>query len=77
MNIHIRNLDERTVRALKRRATANGRSTEAEYRAILIAAANEPEFPDWRRVADEIRARTAGRSQTPAEVLVRESRDER
>jgi Plasmid stability protein len=39
MNIHIRNLDEQTVRRLKLRAAANGRSAEAEYRAILTEAA--------------------------------------
>ena len=31
----VRNLDEETVRALKRRAARNGRSTEAEHREIL------------------------------------------
>ena len=31
----VRNLDEATVRALKRRAARHGRSAEAEHRAIL------------------------------------------
>ena len=31
----VRNLDDATVRALKRRAARNGRSAEAEHRAIL------------------------------------------
>ena len=41
MNIHVRHLDEATVQALKQRAARNGRSAEAEYRAILTAAAAE------------------------------------
>lgn len=31
----VRNLDEETVQALKRRAARHGRSAEAEHRAIL------------------------------------------
>ena len=31
----VRNLDDATVRALKRRAARNGRSAEAEHREIL------------------------------------------
>ena len=34
----VRNLDDATVRALKRRAARNGRSAEAEHRAILWEA---------------------------------------
>ena len=34
----VRNLDDATVRALKRRAARNGRSAEAEHRAILREA---------------------------------------
>jgi plasmid stability protein len=77
MNIHIRNLDDSTVRALKQRAARNGRSAEAEYRAILTAAAAQDAGHDWRSVADRIRAHTVGRPQTPAEILVREGRQER
>jgi plasmid stability protein len=39
----IRNLPEATHRALKLRAARNGRSTEAEIRAILEQAANPPQ----------------------------------
>jgi antitoxin FitA len=77
MNVHIRNLDEQTVRKLKTRAARNGRSAEAEYKAILTAAANEDQDFDWIRLSDEIRAHTVGRPQTLSEVLVRESREER
>ena len=77
MNIHIRNLDETTVRKLKKRAARNGRSAEAEYRAILTEAAQQDDGFDWIKVSDEIRARSAGRKHTPSEVLMREGRDER
>jgi plasmid stability protein len=39
--ITVRNLSEETHRALKARAAAHGRSTEAEVRAILTAAVDE------------------------------------
>ena len=77
MNVHIRNLEEDTVRKLKTRAARNGRSAEAEYRAILTAAAQEDADFDWIKVSDEIRSRSSGRVHTPSEILVRESRDER
>lgn len=34
-NLIVRNLDDRIVQALKRRAAEHGRSAEAEHRAIL------------------------------------------
>jgi antitoxin FitA len=79
MNIHVRNLDEETVRALEQRAARNGRSAEAEVRAILTAAAavETADGFDWIQTSDELRARSAGLRHTPSEVLVRESRDER
>ena len=41
-NLLVRGVDEAVVRALKERAGANGRSTEAEHRAILAAALTRP-----------------------------------
>jgi plasmid stability protein len=41
--VTIRNLSNETHRALKHRAAANGRSTEAEIRIILEKAVNPPE----------------------------------
>lgn len=40
--VSIRNLDERVRERLRLRAAAHGRSMEAEMRAILIAAVEEP-----------------------------------
>ncbi len=78
VNVHIRNLDAEVIRKLKQRAAAHGRSAEAEYRAILTAAAEEADDDfDWQKVADDLRARSAGKSHTPSEILVRESRETR
>ena len=41
--ITVRNLPDETHRALKARAAAHGRSTEAEVRAILTAAVDSPD----------------------------------
>ena len=48
--VHIRNLDDAVVDALKRRARSNNRSLEAELRAILesVSVENENEQAgDW------------------------------
>ena len=78
VNVHIRNLDAEVIRKLKQRAAAHGRSAEAEYRAILTAAAEESDDDfDWQKVADDLRTRSTGKNHTPSEVLVRESREAR
>lgn len=43
--ITVRNLSDETHRALKARAAAHRRSTEAEVRAILDAAVSAPDRP--------------------------------
>jgi antitoxin FitA len=76
-NLHVRNLDDDLVARLKRRAARHGRSTEAEHREILrqaLIAEPEPSFDD---LAAQLRQLTADRRQTPAEELLRQSRDER
>ncbi len=44
--ITVRNLDDRLKERLRVRAARNGRSMEAEVRAILIEVVGEPEDPD-------------------------------
>jgi plasmid stability protein len=76
-SLSVRNLDEELIARLKRRAARHGRSAEAEHREILrqaLAGEAEPSFDD---LAAEFRAMTTGREHTPAEVLLREGRDER
>lgn len=77
VNLLVRNVEEELVALLKRRAARHGRSAEAEHREILkhaLAAEPEPAFDD---LAAQLRALTAKRRQTPSEILLRESRDER
>jgi len=77
LNLHVRNLDNELVARLKRRAARYGRSAEAEHREILrqaLSAEPEPSFDD---LAAELRRLTAKRKQTPSEILLKESREER
>ncbi len=76
-NLHVRNLDDDLIVKLKRRAARHGRSTEAEHREILRQALATESEPSFEQLAAELRRLTAGREQTPAEVLLREGRDER
>ena len=76
-NLHVRNLDDDLIKRLKHRAVRNGRSAEAEHREILRVALIQDAGESFEDLAARSRAMTAGRKQTPAEVLLRESRDER
>ncbi len=76
-SLSIRNLDDDIIRRLKRRAARHGRSAEAEVRDIISQALEAEADIDFDRLAAELRKLTAGRPQTPAEVLQREGRDER
>jgi plasmid stability protein len=76
-NLHVRNLDDELVARLKRRAARHGRSTEAEHREILKQALSVEPEPTFDDLAAELRRLTARRKQTPSEILLRQSRDER
>ena len=65
----IRGLDERLVRSLKIRAAENGRSAEAEHRAILRGALTSPPHDFWAR-ADRLREATSGRPRTDSALLL-------
>lgn len=79
----VRNVEEEVVAWLKARAAANGRSVEAEHRAILrdaLAATPSPDpWAEFERLAAISRAMTAHRpaGAAPAEQLQRETREER
>ncbi len=76
-NLQVRNLEDEVIARLKRRAARHGRSAEAEHREILrLALAGEAEA-SFETLAAELRELTKRRKQTPAEVLLREGRDER
>ena len=76
-SLHVRNVDDEIVRRLKERARRNGRSAEAEHRAILDAALPETSGKSFDELAANLRERLKGRHFVPSEVLLRESRDER
>jgi antitoxin FitA len=73
----VRNLDEELVTRLKLRAAEHGRSAEAEHREILRQALAVEPRRSFKELAAKVRSMTAGRAHTPAEVLLREGRDER
>ncbi|MGE0674988.1 MAG: DNA-binding protein [Methylibium sp.] len=75
-SLHVRNVDDEIVRKLKERAERNGRSAEAEHRAILAEMLGL-ERPDFDELAGRLRELTRGRPHTPSEILRREGRDER
>ncbi len=76
----LRKLDDSIKQRLRERAARNGRSMAAEVREILRIALEEmPVDPnaEFKQRAASLRALTAGRSHTPAEILQREGREER
>lgn len=76
----LRKLDDSLKQRLRERAARNGRSMAAEVREILRVALEEmPADPnaEFKQRAASLRALTAGRPHTPAEILQREGRDER
>ena len=50
----VRGVDEEIVLALKARASANGRSVEAEHREILTLALTRPRRPSFAEVLASI-----------------------
>ena len=72
----IRGIEDSVLQSLKERATARGRSLEAELRQIVTDAARKPRAALIQELA-EIRARTPKGPRILAEDIVREGRDER
>jgi antitoxin FitA len=69
----IRNLDDRTIEALRRRAAGNGRSLQAElHRIIERAAAADP--IEGRALADRIRRKLSGGEHSDSSALIAEDR---
>jgi plasmid stability protein len=76
----VRNLEDEVVKRLRIRAAENGRSAEAEHRAILRAVLLAEAAPDTarREAAARLaafRARTAGRGAPSSAALLAEARD--
>lgn len=73
----IRNLDEKVVSRLKRRAAQKGRSLWVEVKMILEDAAKEADQADvWREIARfREKLRRSGRTFSDSAELIREDRD--
>ncbi len=76
-SLSVRNVDDVLIARLKRRAARHGRSAEAEMRDILRQALEGEGDGDFESLAADLRKLTATRTQTSAEALQREGRDER
>ena len=76
--INVRLLADDVVQDLKLRAARNNRSLEGEVRHILVDAVKH-DLSSKRAAflarAVELRCASEGRTQTPAEILIREDRD--
>jgi plasmid stability protein len=76
--ILVRNINPRTLRRLKKRAAAGGRSLQNEVKTILDRAAQEKEPLDPAAalaLADRVRGLFRGRKFSDSTPLVREDRD--
>lgn len=74
----VRDVPEATVAELKKRAKRNGRSAEAEHRAILKETLRPRDEDFWAR-AEKLRNELSesGRKFTDSTELIRQARDER
>jgi plasmid stability protein len=72
-SILIRDLDKETVKQLKRRAAANGRSLQAEAKEIIERSARQKTFEQLRREAERL-AKSSGPQKTDSVDLIREDR---
>ena len=72
--ILVRNLDEKIVNRLKARARRNGRSLQAEVRAILEQTPTL-DMQAARRLADTIRKSLGNRRFDDSAKLIRRARD--
>nr|WP_312597813.1 hypothetical protein [Brevundimonas sp.] len=74
-------MPDEITRRMKARAAANGRSAEAEHRAVLEQAFGDVDKQAWLKRADALRAtilaRRGGELLPTSVDLVREDRDSR
>jgi len=78
MNVLIRDLSEKTVKELKKRAADNNRSLQAELKAILDGMADrDRHLRKWRKDTDRIynELKKSGRKFSDSTELIREDRD--
>jgi plasmid stability protein len=74
--VTIRNLDDAVIDRLKERAQDNGRSLEAELRALLTEMSERPSRQKFIEFAESVAAMTPKDvEQTDSALLIREDRD--
>ncbi|MDH4305494.1 MAG: hypothetical protein OEV53_15670 [Nitrospira sp.] len=73
----VRNLNDKVVARLKKRAKTRGRSLQAEVKTILEEAARDVPEDFWKE-ADRIREqlKRSGRKFSDSTALIREDRDQ-
>jgi antitoxin FitA len=71
--ILMRNVDDKVVERLKKQASVNGRSLQAELRIVLEQAARM-DMADAREMAARIREKLKGRQLSDSAELLREER---
>lgn len=78
MNVLVRDLSEKTVKELKKRATENKRSLQAELKAILNETAERRrQLRKWRKNTDRIynELKRSGKTFSDSTAMIREDRD--
>ena len=73
-DILIRDVSSATIKRLKARSAAKGRSLQAELKAIVERSAHEPDLDELRAEAKEFSRQFEGRKLTDSVVLLREDR---
>jgi hypothetical protein len=74
-NVLVRDIDDRDLELLKRRAEACGRSLQSELKRILELAARASDEDAARALAERVSAALAGRPHPDSVALIREDRD--
>ena len=73
-SILVRDLDPTTIKRLKAQAARNGRSLQAEAKAIIERGAQEKTIAELQRQAKAFSKRFEGRKMTNTVRLIREDR---
>jgi len=73
-HLTVHNLDDEVIARLSARAAANGRSLEAEHRALLEEALGA-DAASFAEAAARLRAELAGRPHSDSAELIRGDRD--
>jgi plasmid stability protein len=74
-NVLVRDIDERDLTLLKRRAQASGRSLQAELKRILELTARASDEDAALALAERVSASLAGRPHPDSAALIRKDRD--